>query len=143
MIHRPFLLLAGAYFLVDLLPQPFRFLAMVNPLAYAIDAFRGSLSSSTLLLPQPVECVIAAGPTVLIGVVGVWVFRRVLDRQLRSGELSLYWRCLVAAISQIAANERRETERGLYPSDSMADTVCLDSSMRLRTTWASCWVSAW
>ena len=89
-IHRPFLLLTGAYFLVELLPQPFRFLAMVNPLAYAIDGFRGSLSSSTLLLPLPVECVIVAGSTVLIGVVGIWVFRRILDRQLRTGELSIY-----------------------------------------------------
>ena len=89
-IHRPFLLLTGAYFLADLLPQPFRFLAMVNvsPLAFAIDAFRGSLSNSTL--PLPVECIIVAVSTVLMGVVGIWVFRRVLDRQLRTGELSLY-----------------------------------------------------
>ena len=89
-IHRPFLLLTGAYFLVELLPQPFRFLAMANPLAYAIDAFRGSLSSSTLLLPLPVECVIVAFSTVLIGVAGVWTYRRVLNRQLRKGDLSLY-----------------------------------------------------
>ncbi len=89
-IHRPFLLLTGAYFLVELLPQPFRFLAMINPLAYAIDAFRGSLSSSTLLLPLPVECAIVAVSTVLIGIVGVWTYRRVLNRQLRKGDLSLY-----------------------------------------------------
>lgn len=89
-IHRPFLLLTGAYFLIELLPQPFRFLAMVNPLAYAIDAFRGSLSSSTLLLPLEVECAIVALSTVLIGIVGVWTYRRVLDRQLRRGDLSLY-----------------------------------------------------
>ena len=89
-IHRPFLLLTGAYFLVDLLPQPFRFLAMTNPLAYAIDAFRGSLSSSTLLLPLPIECTIVAGSTVLIGIVGVWTYRRVLNRQLRRGDLGLY-----------------------------------------------------
>ena len=89
-IHRPFLLLTGAYFLVELLPQPFRFLAMINPLAYAIDAFRGSLSSSTLLLPLPVECAIVAGSTVLIGIAGVWTYRRVLNRQFRKGDLSLY-----------------------------------------------------
>ena len=89
-IHRPFLLLTGAYFLVELLPQPFRFLAMINPIAYAIDAFRGSLSSSTLLLPLPIECTIVAGSTVLIGIVGVWTFRRVLNRQLRRGDLGLY-----------------------------------------------------
>ena len=89
-IHRPFLLLTGAYFLVELLPQPFRFLAMINPLAYAIDAFRGSLSSSTLLLPLPIECAIVAGSTVLIGIVGVWTYRQVLNRQLRRGDLSLY-----------------------------------------------------
>ena len=89
-IHRPFLLLTGAYFLVELLPQPFRFLAIINPLAYAIDAFRGSLSSSTLLLPLPIECTIVAGSTVLIGIVGVWTYRRVLNRQLRRGDLGLY-----------------------------------------------------
>ena len=89
-IHRPFLLLTGAYFLVELLPQPFRFLAMINPLAYAIDAFRGSLSTSTLLLPLALECVIVAGSAALIGIAGIWVFGRVLDRQLRKGDLSLY-----------------------------------------------------
>lgn len=89
-IHRPFLLLTGAYFLVELLPQPFRFLAMINPLAYAIDAFRGSLSTSTLLLPLPVECAIVTGATALIGIVGVWIYRRTLNRQLRKGDLSLY-----------------------------------------------------
>ena len=89
-IHRPFLLLTGAYFLVELLPQPFRFLAMINPLAYAIDAFRGSLSTSTLLLPLPIECAIVTGAMALIGVVGVWIYRRTLNRQLRKGDLSLY-----------------------------------------------------
>ena len=89
-IHRPFLLLTGAYFLVELLPQPFRFLAMINPLAYAIDAFRGSLSTSTLLLPLPIECAIVTGATALIGIVGVWIYRRTLNRQLRKGDLSLY-----------------------------------------------------
>ena len=81
-IHRPFLLLSGAYFLVDLIPQPFRFLAMANPLAYAIDAFRASLSSSTLLLPLFAECAIVAGSTVLIAAIGIWAFRRALNRQL-------------------------------------------------------------
>ena len=38
-IHRPFLLLSGAYFLVELVPQPFRFIAMTNPLAYATEPF--------------------------------------------------------------------------------------------------------
>ena len=89
-IHRPFLLLSGAYFLVELLPQPFRILAMINPLAYAIDAFRGSLSTSTLLLPLSVECGIVAGSTLLIGVIGIWVYRRVLNLLLMRGELSLY-----------------------------------------------------
>ena len=61
---------------------------MIEGLEVNVDAVSAVVAVADHMLT--VECVIAAGPTVLIGVVGVWVFRRVVDRQLRSGELSLY-----------------------------------------------------
>ncbi|HUE75380.1 MAG TPA: ABC transporter permease, partial [Chloroflexota bacterium] len=38
LVHRPMLLLSGAYFLIPNIPEPFRSLAWLNPIAYAIDA---------------------------------------------------------------------------------------------------------
>jgi len=33
--------MSGAYFLLPTVPEPFRTLAWLNPIAYAVDAFRG------------------------------------------------------------------------------------------------------
>ena len=49
LFHRPMAMLSGAYFLVELIPNPFRWLACVNPVAWAIDLFRGTLTGTTLL----------------------------------------------------------------------------------------------
>ncbi len=52
LFHRPMAMLSGAYFLVELIPNPFRWLAYANPVAYAIDVFRGALTGTTLLAPS-------------------------------------------------------------------------------------------
>ena len=89
-VHRPFLILSGAYFLVDIMPQPFRLIAMANPVAYAVDAFRGTLSTSTILLPLPAELAIVFGSSVGIFVLGVWVLRLSLNRLMRTGEMTFF-----------------------------------------------------
>jgi ABC-2 type transport system permease protein len=89
LIFRPLLLLSGAFYLIPFIPEPFRTLAWFNPIAYAIDAFRGSLSGVTILLPLPVELMILAACSVgsLIG--GLMLFNRLLARWLRTGALSV------------------------------------------------------
>jgi ABC-type polysaccharide/polyol phosphate export permease len=89
-VHRPMLLLSGAYFLIPAVPEPFRTLAYLNPIAYAIDAFRGSLTGHTLLLSLPADLavlIVASFATVGAGLV---LFDKLMSRWLRDGSLGIY-----------------------------------------------------
>ena len=90
LIHRPMLLLSGAYFLLPTIPEPFRTLAWLNPIAYAVDAFRGSLSGVTILMPLDVEIAILAVTALGTVVAGLWLFDRLMARWLRNGALGAY-----------------------------------------------------
>jgi len=90
LVHRPMLLLSGAYFLIPTVPVPFRTLAWFNPIAYAVDAFRGSLSGVTVLLPLNVEIGILAVTAVGVTVFSFWLFNRLMSRWLRDGSLGGY-----------------------------------------------------
>ena len=91
LVHRPMAMVSGAYFLIELVPQPFKALAYVNPLAYAIDAFRGALTGKTLLLSSlGTEVALLAGMVVVAGIAAVLVFRRMMVRLARTGQLGLF-----------------------------------------------------
>lgn len=90
-VSRPMTVLSGAYFLIELVPQPFRALAMVNPLAYAIDAFRGALTGHPLLVPNNGVAIgaaiaVAAGMSIL----AIPVHRRMTHRMVQKGTLGLF-----------------------------------------------------
>lgn len=87
---RPLLLLSGAFYLIPYIPEPFRTLAWFNPLAYAIDAFRGSLSGVTVLLPLPVELGILTVASFGALAAGLLLFDRLMARWLRTGSLGSY-----------------------------------------------------
>jgi ABC-2 type transport system permease protein len=89
-VHRPMLLLSGAYFLIPTVPEPFRSLAWLNPIAYAVDAFRGALSGATVLLPLPAELAILALTSFGILAGGLVLFDRLMSSWLRSGALGGY-----------------------------------------------------
>jgi ABC-type multidrug transport system permease subunit len=90
LVHRPMLLLSGAYFLIPTVPEPFQTLAWFNPIAYAVDAFRGSLSGVTILLPLDVELGILTATSVGITASGLWLFDRLMTRWQRSGSLGTH-----------------------------------------------------
>jgi ABC-2 type transport system permease protein len=90
LVHRPMLLLSGAYFLIPAIPEPFSSIAWLNPIAYAIDAFRGSMSGVTVLLPLPVEICILLVSTLGTVFAGLALFDRLMNRLLRTGSLGLY-----------------------------------------------------
>lgn len=90
LVHRPMLLLSGAYFLIPYIPEPFRSLAWLNPIAYAIDAFRGSLTGVTILLPLPIELVIVLVTSIGTMSGGLLLFNRLMERWLRMGSLGFY-----------------------------------------------------
>jgi ABC-2 type transport system permease protein len=90
LIHRPMLLLSGAYFLLPTVPEPFRTLAWLNPIAYAVDAFRGSLTGATVLLPMEQEVVLLAAAAAGALLAGFYMFERLMAGWLRSGSLGAY-----------------------------------------------------
>ena len=91
LFHRPMAMLSGAYFLVELIPNPFKWLAWANPVAWAIDLFRGTLTGTTLLAPS-VEAgmAIVAAMVAGVGLVSVLLFRRMMVRLERTGSLALF-----------------------------------------------------
>ena len=90
LVHRPMLLLSGAYFLIPTVPEPFRSLAWLNPIAYAVDAFRGALSGTTVLLPLETELAILAVSSVAMVAAGLWLFDRLMRGWLRAGSLGAF-----------------------------------------------------
>ncbi len=90
LVHRPFMMLSGAIFVIDLLPTPIRILARFNPLTYGIDAFRGSLSGTTTFYSVWTEISIVFGASVALMVVGAVFMNAVIRRQMQTGELTSY-----------------------------------------------------
>jgi ABC-2 type transport system permease protein len=90
LINRPMLLMSGAYFLLPTVPEPFRALAWLNPIAYAVDAFRGSLTGVTVLLPMGQEVAVLTVATAGVLVAGFYLFERLMAGWLRSGSLGAY-----------------------------------------------------
>jgi ABC-2 type transport system permease protein len=90
LLHRPMLLMSGAYFLLPTVPEPFRTLAWLNPIAYAVDAFRGSLTGATVLLPLWTEVAVLAVAALAVSAAGLYLFERLMAGWLRSGSLGAY-----------------------------------------------------
>jgi ABC-2 type transport system permease protein len=90
-VSRPMTLLAGAYFLVELIPQPFRAIAMANPIAYAVDAFRGALTGQTVLVgtPQAAAWVALAAATALC-LLAIPIYRRMVSHMSKKGTIGLF-----------------------------------------------------
>lgn len=90
-IHRPAALVSGAYFFVELMPQPFKLLTYINPIAHAVDSFRGVLTGSPLLTNSLTISLITTS-TYMLGliVLAVFVYRRLIRRMEREGTLSLF-----------------------------------------------------
>jgi ABC-type polysaccharide/polyol phosphate export permease len=89
-VQCPMLILIRACFLLPTLPAPFRTLTWLNPIAYAVDAFRGGLTGLTVLLPLPVEIAVLALTTLASLAAGLRLFQCLLAGWLRSGSLGVY-----------------------------------------------------
>ncbi len=90
-IHRPAAILSGAYFLIEILPQPFRFLGYINPIAYAVDVFREALIGKTLILESVyIELGILAGMTVAAFMLASFLYSRLMQSLQQRGTLALF-----------------------------------------------------
>ncbi len=89
LLYRPMAIVSGAYFVIELIPQPFKALAYLNPLAYAIDSFRGALTGTTLLLDSLEEqMALLAAMILVIGALSFLIFRKMVKR-LATGPAAL------------------------------------------------------
>lgn len=89
-VHRPLMLLSGSYFLVTAMPQPFQSLALLDPVTYAVDAFRAVLTGGATLLPLSIELAILTLATILALAAGAFVHHRSLRTLLETGNLGLF-----------------------------------------------------
>lgn len=91
LIHRPAAIVSGAYFLIELIPQPFKALAYANPIAYAVDAFRGALNDNPLLIDSlAVEFAVLTGIVIAMGVTAAVVYTRMMRKMDREGTLGMF-----------------------------------------------------
>jgi len=90
-IHRPAAIVSGAYFLIELIPQPFKALAYLNPIAYAVDAFRGALTNEPLLIDSlAVEFVVLTALVIGTSAIAALVYIRMMRRMDREGTLGMF-----------------------------------------------------
>jgi ABC-2 type transport system permease protein len=83
-------LASGAYFPLDLLPGWLSTLAVLNPMAIAIEGMREPLLG-TVSWSQTVDAVLVLVPLALVSLLaGVFAFRQALRRERRLGTLGLY-----------------------------------------------------
>jgi ABC-2 type transport system permease protein len=83
-------LASGAYFPLDLLPGWLSALAVLNPMAIAIEGMREPLLG-TVSWSQTVDAVLVLVPLALVSLLaGVFAFRQALRRERRLGTLGLY-----------------------------------------------------
>lgn len=90
-IHRPAALLSGAYFLIDLVPEPFKFLSLINPIAHGVDTFRGAITGHPLLSSDmATSTAVTTGLTAVVVVIAVYSYRYLFRKMERQGNLSLH-----------------------------------------------------
>lgn len=73
------LTLGGAFYSVELLPQPFRAIAYANPVTYMIDVIRAPVLDTSMLAPPWIEVLIAAGFALLMAGSALLVTSRRVD----------------------------------------------------------------
>ena len=91
LIHRPAAIASGAYFLIEIIPQPFKAFAYANPIAYAVDAFRGALTNNPLLMDSLVlEFAVLTGIVIIAGAAAALVYTRMMRKMDREGTLGMF-----------------------------------------------------
>jgi len=91
LIHRPAAIASGAYFLIEIIPQPFKAFAYANPIAYAVDAFRGALTNNPLLMDSLVlEFAVLTGIVIAAGAAAALFYTRMMHKMDREGTLGMF-----------------------------------------------------
>ena len=74
-IIRPLVFFGGVFYALDILPEPFRALSLLNPMVYMVNGVRYGFISYSDVEPT-VALVVLSGLTAAVLAVDVWLFRR-------------------------------------------------------------------
>jgi len=74
-IIRPLVFFGGVFYALDILPEPYRTLSLVNPMVYMVNGVRYGFLAYSDIDPNAALAVLS-GLTVAVVVVDVWLFRR-------------------------------------------------------------------
>ncbi len=72
----PMFFLSGALFPIDDLPSFIKILVLVNPLTYGVDGLRATLTGN-LSFSLGLDLAVLAGLSILVNMVGAWLFSRI------------------------------------------------------------------
>ncbi len=74
-IIRPLVFFGGVFYALDILPEPYRTLSLLNPMVYMVNGVRYGFLSYSDIDPN-VALAVLSGLTVAVVVADVWLFRR-------------------------------------------------------------------
>jgi ABC-2 type transport system permease protein len=74
-IIRPLVFFGGVFYALDILPEPYRTLSLLNPMVYMVNGVRYGFLSYSDIDPN-VALVVLSGLTLAVVAVDVWLFRR-------------------------------------------------------------------
>jgi ABC-2 type transport system permease protein len=83
-------LITGVYYPVEVLPLPLQAIAEVIPITHALRAIRRALFSGSSIDSLATEITILGLSTLLLALLGVWLFNRALDYARSEGSLSQF-----------------------------------------------------
>jgi ABC-2 type transport system permease protein len=74
-IIRPLVFFGGVFYALDILPEPYRTLSLLNPMVYMVDGVRYGFLAYSDIDPNAALAVLS-GLTIAVVAVDVWLFRR-------------------------------------------------------------------
>jgi len=74
-IIRPLVFFGGVFYALDILPEPYRTLSLLNPMVYMVDGVRYGFLAYSDIDPNAALAVLS-GLTIVVVAVDVWLFRR-------------------------------------------------------------------
>jgi ABC-2 type transport system permease protein len=86
-----FMIICAMFFPFSALPEFLQFISRLIPISYCVDLFRSTMIGvSPELLPFEFEVVIVIISAICLPILGIWFFRRTVEKAKREGNLAEY-----------------------------------------------------
>ncbi len=83
-----YMILTGALFPIEVLPEPVRYVSMVIPFTYFNDLIRHAAFSTPTILPELLEYVVAGMLSIMMLAAGLFAFSRIVEEARVRGAIS-------------------------------------------------------